>query len=214
MVGGLSLSACVFGNSASRPSTKKTVPAPQKAADRETNGAVARLTPEQMVASLRDSLDIRYGYEDPATLEVADYMTAHLAVPLGGVDFQVNGPVRKRDRLTKAQSLLVARSVAWPVAIKLIEREEQFPKPANSLFTKCSFTDDPPDRNAETRRRFREQLDDFYIRLFNRSPSEEELALHESTFTKVYKREGSMSDAWLVIFYALLSSMETWNTWR
>jgi hypothetical protein len=135
-------------------------------------------------------------------------------VPLGGVDYQLNGLVRDRDRLTKAQSLLVSRAVAWPVAIKLIEREEEEPPSQDSLFKFCSFTEDYPSKDAEARARWITQLSDFYLRLFARAITPEEIALHEDTFNRVFMREGNTNAAWLITFYALISTMETWNSWR
>lgn len=192
------------------PSAEK----PQKTPDFETNAAVTRLTPEQVVNTLGQSFQVFYGMQDPETLVVYHYITGHLAVPLGGVDYQLNGPVRNRDRLTKAQSLLVSRAVAWPVAIKLIEREEEDPPSQESLFTLCSFTDDYPSKDAESRERWIAQLRDFYVRLFSREITPEEVALHEAAFNRVFLRDGSTNSAWLITFYALISTMETWNSWR
>ena len=189
---------------------------------------VARLTPEQLSKSFRAALGTDLGAQgEPNVLGPTDGFFARVAtefaIPLGGVDFL--GRVRDRDSFTKVQTLLTSRGVAWPLAIQIVECSQPVPviacpqdvflPPAGTtLFTQCNIAEDFPSKDAEARARWQAQMQDFYIRLFSRQATPEELALVEETFERVYQREQSTSPAWLVTLYALLSSLETWHTWR
>lgn len=175
--------------------------------DDEDRGSVARLTPEQMIQTLLVSLDTFYGFE--ADGKINHYLAeGFLAVPLGGVDFL--NRVRQRDPLTKVQTVLVSRVVAFPAAQALIAKEQE----RAGIFTKCSFSEDYPSKDGAARTRWVAQIQDFYLRLYARYATDEEVSLIEATFERVYAREGNTADAWLAILYSLISSMETWNTWR
>ena len=191
------------------PETAPVVPPPPPPEEVATVTGVARLTPEQVSATFVTALGLDYGISD-GNDKFFSYVTSSLAVPLGGVDF--NARVRDRDPLTKVQTLLVSRGVSWPLAIRLIERE--LAAPPDPLFTKCSFTEDYPSKDEASRQRYEAQLQEFYQRLFSRNATPTEIALHTETFERVYAREGVTSAAWLVTLYALLSSLETWHTWR
>ena len=188
---------------------------------------VARLTPEQVSKTFRAALGTDLGVQaEPNVLGPTDgffaAVTRDFAIPLGGVDFL--GRVRDRDAFTKVQTLLTSRGVAWPLAIQIVECSQAAPvvpcpqdvflQPPGTLFTKCDIVEDFPSKDAAARARWQAQVQDFYIRLFSRSATPEELALVEETFERVYQREQSTSPAWLVTLYALLSSLETWHTWR
>ncbi len=175
------------------------------------SGGVARLTPEQLSASFIRSLGTDYSYDDGAG-NASSYITTDLAVPLGGVDFL--GRVRDRDSLTKVQTLLVARGIAWPLALKIVQREVDEPGAKGSLFTRCKFVEDHPSSDEAGRARWEEQLQEFYMRLLSRPATADEVELVGTTFEGVYEREQNTASAWLVTLYALLSSMETWHTWR
>jgi len=172
---------------------------------------VARLTPEQLSYSFIRALGTDYGYDDGAG-NAFSYITGDFAVPLGGVDFL--GRVRDRDSLTKVQTLLVARGIAWPLALKVVQREVDQPGAKGSLFTQCKFTEDHPSSDEAGHARWEAQLQDFYLRLLSRPATDDEVALVAATFERVYEREQNTASAWLVTLYALLSSMETWHTWR
>ena len=173
---------------------------------------VTRLTPEQVRETLRRSLKTDYGITDAATGETISYITEFLALPLGGVDFL--GRIRDRDALTKVQTLLAVRSIAWPVAVGLVDRELQVPPSPDRLFTACDVLVDSPTGDAASRARWEAQLQSLYLRLYSRPATVDEVALVATTFDRVAVREGNTASAWLVTLYALLSSMETWNTWR
>lgn len=188
---------------------------------------VARLTPEQVSKTFRAALGTDLGVQgEPNVLGPTDGFFGSLqrefAVPLGGVDFL--GRVRDRDTLTKVQTLLVSRGVAWPLAIQIVECSQAAPagpcpqdvflNPPGTLFTKCNIAEDFPSKDEAARARWQAQIQDFYVRLYARTATPAELALVEETFERVYQREQSTSPAWLVTLYALLSSLETWHTWR
>ncbi len=181
------------------------------AGSEEVSAGVSRLTPEQVRNSLEESLGQNYGF-DMGNGELHSYITSDLAIPLGGNDFSYY--VRKRDPSTKVQTLLVARTVAWPIAVHLVEEELQQPPPTDTLFTKCSPTEDFPGNGEESRARWEAQVQDFYLRLFSREATSEEIALIETTFETVRVRDGRVASAGMVTLYALTASMETWNTWR
>jgi hypothetical protein len=182
-------------------------------ASRQSGGGerVTRLTPEQMSSALRESFAIGAGVYDGADL-VIDYVLTDFQIPLGGLSLSNN--VRRRDRLSKVQTILVSRQVAWNAARNLIYREDQTSIPGDSLFTKCSYIDDWPDKNAAAKARWTAQLQDFFRRLYGRDATAAEVDEIATTFTTVHEREGTTSAAWLVVFYAMISTMEAWNTWR
>lgn len=160
-----------------------------------------------MIQTLLVSLDTFYGIESEG--KVYHYLTeGSLSIPLGGVDFLNH--VRQRDPLTKVQTLLVVRGVSWSVAQTLIAKQQE----RSGIFTKCRFSDDYPSKDQAARTRWIEQVQDFFLRLYARDATDEEVALIEATFERIRTREGNTADAWLAILYSLISSMETWNTWR
>ena len=188
---------------------------------------VARLTPEQVSQTFRVALGTDLGIATtPNVLGPTDgfatSVTTQFGVPLGGVEFLAR--VRDRDPLTKVQTLLVTRGIAWPLAVQIVECSQPAPittcpqdvflQPPASLFSKCDITADFPSKDEAARARWQAQVQDIYLRLFSRSATADELALIESTFERVYQREQNTSSAWLVTLYALLSSLETWHTWR
>ncbi len=172
---------------------------------------ISRLTPEQMSKSLSVSLDVGVGYFLDGVL-VGDYLLYDYAIPLGGLDLP--SYVRKRDRLTKPQTLLITRQVAWIAAVNIITKENEIPPPVKTLFTKCNYLVDHPALDDAAAARWRDQLQDFYLRLFSRPATEAEVALVTKTFTTTYAREGKTSSAWLVTLFSLISTMEAWNAWR
>ena len=182
-------------------------------ASRQSGGGerVNRLTPEQMSSALHEAFAIGAGAYEGADL-VINYVLTDFQIPLGGLSLINN--VRRRDRLSKVQTILVSRQIAWNAARNMIYREEKIAVPGDSLFTKCSFLDDRPDMGGAAKTRWAAQLQDFYRRLYGRDATVAEVDEIATTFTTVYDRKGTTSAAWLVVFYAMISTMEAWNTWR
>ncbi len=178
---------------------------------------VARLTPEQMSKSFVAALGTDYGIVlsqvNPVDqVEFYSYVARDFAVPLGGVDFLAH--VRDRDPLTKVQTLLVSRAVAWPLALQIVQKGLELPTPPDTLFVLCDIAVDRPSGDAASAARWEAQLQDFYLRLFARQATPEELARIAQTFERVAAAEDDTGAAWLVTVYALLASLETWHSWR
>lgn len=194
-------------NPAKRLATK-----PASEAVQLTSGErVARLSPEQVSNTLASVLKVRYGVQASDTLFV-DYLTSDFPIPLGGLDFYAG--VRLRDPLTKAQTLLASRVIAWEMAIRFVYREMEVPQSPDSVFTKASFVDDHPSGDAESRARWEAQLQDLFLMIYSRPADAREVSLISTIFSRTYDRNKKTSQAWLVTIYSMLASMEMWNTWR
>lgn len=181
------------------------------------------LTPEQHSASLFEMLQVRLGYEDELHERFVDFITEHLAVPLGGVDFRTSSI---RDRFPKVQTQLIIRQLAWNAASVVVWRETDpnHPDPV-LIFQKCNISEDrprlPEEQNltgrekslAESReQRWTDQLTEFYWKILVRPPSSEEIALHKDAFLNAINHyQGWPPAGWNVILFALLSGAEYWN---
>lgn len=179
---------------------------------------VARLAPEQLSNFFIKALGTDYGVPldgEPNPIDPRDfysYVTRDFAVSLGGVNFLAR--VRDRDPLAKVQTLLVTRAIAWPLAVQLVQEGLEVPQRPDSLFLRCNIAEDRPTGDDAARARWEDQLHDFYLRLYSRRATPEEVAAVADTFERVATREQNTGSAWLVTLYALLGSLETWHTWR
>ena len=181
------------------------------------------LTPEQHSASLFETLRVKLGYEDELHNRFVDFITEHLAVPLGGVDFRTSSI---RDRFPKVQTQLIIRQLAWNAASIVVWRETDpdHPDPVH-IFEKCNISEDRPRLpeeqtlsgrekiHAEAReQRWVDQLTEFYWRILVRPPSVEEIALHKQAFLNAISHyHGWPPAGWNVVLFALLSGAEYWN---
>ena len=173
------------------------------------------VTPEQLSQNIWTSLEFRYGYTDPQG-NFVDMITNQLAVLLGGVDFE-NRDIR--DDLPKINTLLIARRLSWDVASAVVWREAQDGAEV-LLFKHCSIREDRPyiasmDANRQSEAeasevRWKEQLTEFYWRLFSRPPSEEEVSAIRETFVQIVMDSYWPPTGWTVVLYSLLSTTEYW----
>ncbi len=167
--------------------------------------ALTRLTPEQLSLSLDQALgwnETRYynsylGRED-------DYLQDIFGVSLGGIDFRTTS---FRDPSTKAQSLLVARILAWTVA-KQVVYQDAFLDPGNPrVFTECDVLSARPGSAA-----FDQQVGQLFWRLYSRPASASEIAAVAQAFATTVLHEGDWPPAgWITVLYAMLSSQEFWH---
>lgn len=184
------------------------LPAPSILAPGPTadNFLVSRLAPEQMFKQLQSSLGVTLGYSTDSVFYST--LSTEFAIPLGGVDFIAN--VRTRDGLDKVQTVLVARTVAWLAATELISVETSKPP---AVFTRANIKSDVPE--GSTLESWNNQLDEIYLRIFARKPSNDERSAVRKTFQSVNTIQGGDTEnAWQTVVYALLSTSEAWHVWR
>jgi hypothetical protein len=167
--------------------------------------ALTRLTPEQLSQSLDQALgwnattyyNAYLGRED-------DYLQDIFGVSLGGIDFRTTS---FRDPATKAQSLLVARVLAWTIA-KQVVFHDAFQDPSNPrVFTECDVLSARPGTVD-----FDRQVGQLFWRLYSRPASAAEIAAVAQAFATTLLNESDWPPAgWITVLYAMLSSQEFWH---
>lgn len=126
---------------------------------------------------------------------------------MGGVDFV---SVARRDAATKAQTLLVARVIAWTFAKGAVTKDLAKSEGSRAVFTKCQLETDRPGLSKDSAKAWENQVVELYWRIYGRAPSPVELATVSQAFTEIYKIEGATTSAWTAVLYSLLSSEEFW----
>ena len=168
---------------------------------------LVRMVPEQMSNTILSNLGVRL-WEGSDIDPIVDFF----GVALGGVDFQSNF---ERDTSAKIQTLLVARSLAWMVSVKLVFDESDKVNGAQTpvVFNQALLFEDTPDNDGSGR--WNEQLTEIYWRLLARPPTEAEISLHRDLFNQVLVENGVGENwppfGWMAVFYAILASEEYWN---
>lgn len=172
--------------------------------------ALVRLTPEQIANSLRQAVGFgeEYDFDDPIAGQRVDGLLTQFSLALGGVDFV---GVSRRDPATKAQTLLVARVIAWTFAKGAVDKDLAKPVAARSLFTKCRLEVDRPELSKDSAAAWENQLGELYWRIYGRAPAPSEIAAVRQSFSDVHKLEGTTTAAWTAVIYSLLSSEEFWH---
>ncbi len=185
--------------------------------------ALARITPEQLGKDLRATVNFgqEFEFDVPEIGQRLDYLILGFGVPLGGIDFRT---AARRDRQTKAQTLLVARVIAWQLAGAALWKEHDTEVSARQVFTKCTLETDRPYQESdatlplgrqvairEGETRWAAQVDEFFFRFYARPPTPAELEAVKSTFLAGYNNEGYAPAGWIPVLYAMLASQEFWH---
>lgn len=152
-----------------------------------TSTASARLvTPEQFVKHIQTQfgLDLSKPYQgrSPAL--------QRYTLPLGGLDHDT---VYERDRQIKVQNLLAAQAISWEAALYIMDKEKN----------KAAPTPDQPE--------WKDRLQDFFLRIHSRPPTDPEFTFLEERFRKLLERNVTPSQAWTAVVYILLASVEFWT---
>lgn len=164
---------------------------------------LTRLTPEQVSNHIYQAL----GYRLQATgtfLVTLDVIVESYGVPLGGIDHDT---VFSRDRESKVQTMLVARTLAWQIAVLVVNQEAA--GTTTNVFTRCNVHTDEPGGGSEAA--WLAQIDELYWRLYGRTPAAEEVTALKTAFTTLAAQEASRPAAWQGILYSMLASAEFWN---
>jgi hypothetical protein len=182
---------------------------------------LTRITPEQLSLFVQKALGLETTFYNDYLHEKMDYLQLLYGVSLGGIDF-VN--TAKRDKSTKAQTLLVARVVAWTVTRESVFTDLNRAQNDRKLFTECDMAVDRPVLNSEaslptsvlmtlqeSEFRWKAQVENLYWRFFSRPPRDEEVSAVRQAFLTSYAAENSVPAAWTAVVYALVSVQEFWN---
>lgn len=185
---------------------------------------LTRLTPEQLSNDLGDA--VNFGPDElrvtvPELGQTIDYLVTQFGVPLGGIDFVTTS---RRDPETKAQTLLVARVVAWQFAGAALWKDHNLAESERRVFTKCKMETDRPFQPAdealppvwqavirEGETRWRAQVDELFFRLYARPPVAAEVEAVKTAFLATFNNEGYAPSGWLTVLYAMLASQEFWH---
>jgi hypothetical protein len=191
--------------------TDGTAPSRQVSETVDAQGfALTRMPPEQLSNNIMSALD--YGPElrddDNETGQTLDYLVLGYGVPLGGIDFL---SAQRRDPTTKAQTLLIARLVAWEIAQAAVWKEHELDPGDRVVFTRCDLKTDAPGGDAESEQRWAMQLEELYYRFYARAPTDAERAAVRKAFLVSMQHEGYPPSAWVIVLYALLASEEFWH---
>lgn len=177
--------------------------------------ALARLTPEQLsndlVQSVNFGTELRLDAAHSWNGQPIDYMLLIYGVPLGGIDF---GAAARRDPTTKAQTLLVSRTLAWFYANSAIWKDVNLDPAARVLFTKADIVHDRPDAtDPMSVERWSSQVEEWFWRFYSRPPTTTEVAAVRVAFLAGMKANvgeawESPYHGWLTVLYALLATQE------
>lgn len=186
--------------------------------------ALTRVTPEQLGANIRRTLNLHtdFTYDDPYAGQTIDFLQVLFGVPLGGIDFQT---ATTRDPGTKAQTLLIARVIAWQFAVMGVWTENDLDQADRKVFTKCTLEVDRPYfepwdswRNETQIAQIREgearwalQVEELFYRLYSRPPSATETALIKDAFLAALEHQGYPQAGWITVIYAMLATEEFWH---
>lgn len=185
--------------------------------------ALARITPEQLAQDLRATVNFgqEFEFDVPEIGQRLDYLILGFGVPLGGIDFRT---AARRDRQTKAQTLLVARVIAWQLAGAALWKEHDTEVSGRKVFTKCTLETDRPYQESdaasplgwqvairEGETRWAAQVDEFFFRFYARPPTPAELEAVKTSFLAGFNNEGYAPAGWLPVLYAMLASQEFWH---
>lgn len=192
------------------------IPTPQALEPARSDAVFAlslRLAPEQVSRQLYAATGYRLGWTNPQTGRFFDVIIDVYAVTLGGVDFR---STHIRDPLTKVQTVLMVRTIAWNFSKFLIWKEMEKPDADRVFFVHTHpLADDPG--TAEGRERWTRQIEEIYWRLFSRPASDDEKQALLNAFndlTAAYPGKEPWERrfmAWAGLLYALFSAMEFWS---
>jgi hypothetical protein len=191
--------------------------------------ALSRMIPEQL--SNNFAVNANYGAApgefrsvNAATGQTFDYLLFLYGVPLGGIDF-VNASVR--DPSTKAQTLLIARNVAWSLGQAVVWKEFNLDAEDRVVFAACDLRRDRPyyaewddwrssgDDRAEIARleeAWLSQVAELWWRFYSRPPTEVESEAVKTMFVAAMAEEGYPAAGWIALLYAIFSTQEFWHT--
>lgn len=191
--------------------------------------ALSRMTPEQI--SNNFAVNGNYGAGpgefrsvNAATGQTFDYLLFLYGVPLGGIDF-VNASVR--DPSTKAQTLLIARNIAWSLGQAVVWKEHNLDADDRVVFTACDLQRDRPyysewddwrsssnDRAEITRleKAWLSQVEELWWRFYSRPPTDVENEAVKTMFVAAMAEEGYPAAGWIALLYAIFSTQEFWHT--
>ncbi len=167
---------------------------------------LTRVSPEQLSKNLKAVLGLEYSGFDNYAGQRIDYLLSLYGVALGGIDFNT---VSRRDSSTKAQTLLVARVIAWTMAAGSFYTDIAKDASRRYLFTACDPWSELPGSPGEDQ--WHKQIEEFFWRFYARPPTDEELSAVKETFLIALDHEPNPAGAWIAILYALISSQEFWN---
>lgn len=191
--------------------------------------ALSRMTPEQV--SNNFAINGNYGAGpgefrsvNAATGQTFDYLLFLYGVPLGGIDF-VNASVR--DPSTKAQTLLIARNIAWSLGQAVVWKEFNLDAEDRVVFTATDLRRDRPyysewddwrssdaDRSeiARLEETWLSQVEELWWRFYSRPPTEVESEAVRTMFVAAMAEEGYPAAGWVALLYAIFSTQEFWHT--
>jgi hypothetical protein len=179
--------------------------------------------PEQLSQNIK-SLGFFDGHEvaNSYTGDNLDLLTLVYGVPLGGIDFETSS---RRDPLTKAQTVLVSRTVSYSFALQIFYKDFHRPPGERLIFTSCDINHDRPfglagdsamstpwqDHIKKGEVRWRAQVDDLFWRFLSRPPSESEMEAVKELFFAALEDQNWTGGGWSALLYALLASEEFWH---
>ncbi len=184
---------------------------------------LVRMMPEQLSQNIK-TLGFFDGHEVPNTYtgDKLDLLTLIYGVPLGGLDFETSS---RRDPLTKAQTVLVSRTVSYSFALQIFYKDFQRPAGERLIFTSCDINQDRPfgltgdadlaapwqEHIKKGEVRWRAQVDDLFWRFLSRPPTENEIGPIKDLFFAALEDQKWTGAGWAGLLYALLASEEFWH---
>ncbi len=188
--------------------------------------ALTRLTPEQLSNDLAAAANFGAAPTEfrPYLADIGqnlDYLVLQFGAPLGGIDFVATS---RRDPMTKAQTLLVTRVVAWQMAGAAVFKEVNTAASERQIFTQCQLESDRPFMDSDRElpepvqavvrdgaARWAKQVEELFFRFYARPPTADEVNAVQAAFVSTFQNEGYAPGAWLTVLYALLASQEFWH---
>lgn len=190
--------------------------------------AALRLTPEQIsnVFALRGNFGAgsnEFRSMNQATGREFDYLIFLYGVPLGGIDF-INASVR--DPSTKAQTLLIARGIAWSLGQAVVWKEYNLSSTERVVFRNVDLEKDRPyvpvwddwrkteeqkKEIADLEQRWATQVEELWWRFFSRPPSATESLAVKSLVVKTIENEGYPAAGWVNLLYSIFATQEFWH---
>lgn len=183
--------------------------------------ALTRITPESMSLNKATALNYSTTYASEYSGQTHDYFVDLFGVGLGGVDYR---SVLRRDPRTRAQTLLIARLIAWSVARDSVGSELGMGSSSRVIFSKCVLETDRPfisadaSQNAVNQQNIRagelrwiEQVKELFWRLYSRPITNNEMIAVRLAFVASYGEQQSAPLAWIAILYAMISAEEFWH---
>ncbi len=172
-----------------------------------------RLTPEQISNQLNSATGYRFGFELEEHNLFFDLILTLFNTPLGGVDFTTSS---FRDPLTKVQTVLTVRTIAWTFAKMVMYNETSKATADRLLFTHTEPLEEIPLEGYGIEK-WNAQIDDIYWRFFSRPITDAERTAISNSFMAIRDSYSQLPGwqqnfmAWAGILYSLFSTTEFWS---